>query len=210
MGNQTSLTQTQVDEVAALSDFTPDEINRLFRRFRKLDTDRSGALSVEEFMAIPELEHNPLVRRVVDTFDTNRSGEVDFKEFIQALNIFVKPDAEEEKLKFTFKIYDVDGDDYISNSDLFQVLKAMVGNNLNDTQLQQLVDRTIRQGDKDRDGVLSFNEFKLIVMEQGIGITDRLRVELSSLGSPPSGSPPAGGSSPPPSSSTSTSNSNQG
>ena len=45
----------------------------------------------------------------------------------------------------TFKIYDVDNDGYISNADLFHVLKAMVGNNLNEVQLQQPVDRTILQ-----------------------------------------------------------------
>jgi hypothetical protein len=37
-----------------------------------------------------------------------------------------------------FKIYDVDKDGYISNGELFYVLKLMVGNNLKDTQLQQV------------------------------------------------------------------------
>ena len=36
-------------------------------------------------------------------------------------------------------MYDVDGDGFISNKDLFLILKAMVGSNLNDTQLQVLV-----------------------------------------------------------------------
>lgn len=62
---------------------TPEELRKLFRRFKKLDTDGSGALSVQEFQAIPELEHNPLVTRVVTTIDSNKSGEVDFVEFIQ-------------------------------------------------------------------------------------------------------------------------------
>jgi hypothetical protein len=35
----------------------------------------------------------------------------------------------------------------------------MVGDNLNAIQLQQLVDRTIAQGDKDFDGKLSKEEF---------------------------------------------------
>jgi Ca2+-binding EF-hand superfamily protein len=34
-------------------------------------------------MSIPELEHNPLVKRVVETFDSDKSGEVDFMEFIK-------------------------------------------------------------------------------------------------------------------------------
>ena len=47
-----------------------------------------------------------------------------------------------------FRIYDMDNDGFISNGELFQVLKMMVGNNLKDTQLQQIVDKTILMNDK--------------------------------------------------------------
>jgi len=58
-----------------------------------------------------------------------------------------------------FKIYDIDRDGYISNGELFQVLKMMVGNNLKDGQLQQIVDKTIIYSDKDGDGRISYEEF---------------------------------------------------
>lgn len=58
-----------------------------------------------------------------------------------------------------FKIYDIDRDGYISNGELFQVLKMMVGNNLKDAQLQQIVDKTIIYSDKDGDGKISYEEF---------------------------------------------------
>jgi len=56
-------------------------------------------------------------------------------------------------------VYDIDGDGYIGNGELFMVLKSMVGNNLNDTQLQEIVDKTILEADEDKDGKLSFEEF---------------------------------------------------
>lgn len=56
-----------------------DEIKRLGKRFRKLDLDNSGSLSIDEFMSLPELQQNPLVQRVIDIFDTDGNGEVDFK-----------------------------------------------------------------------------------------------------------------------------------
>jgi serine/threonine-protein phosphatase 2B regulatory subunit len=58
-----------------------------------------------------------------------------------------------------FQVYDIDQDGFISNGELFQVLKIMVGNNLNEVQLQQIVDKTILEADKDRDGKISFEEF---------------------------------------------------
>ena len=43
-----------------------------------------------------------------------------------------------QKLLFAFKIYDIDKDGFISNGELFTVLKLMVGSNLKDSQLQQV------------------------------------------------------------------------
>lgn len=98
-----------------------DEIRRLGKRFRKLDLDNSGALSVDEFMSLPELQQNPLVQRVIDIFDADGNGEVDFKEFIQGVSQFSVKGDKSSKLRFAFRIYDMDNDGYISNGELFQV-----------------------------------------------------------------------------------------
>ncbi len=58
-----------------------------------------------------------------------------------------------------FRIYDIDQDGFISNGELFQVLKTMVGNNLTEKQLQEIVDKTILYSDKDGDGKISYEEF---------------------------------------------------
>ena len=42
---------------------------------------------------------------------------------------------------------------------LLQVLKMMVGNNLKEGQLQQIVDKTIIYSDKDGDSKISYEEF---------------------------------------------------
>ncbi|WKY11022.1 hypothetical protein Q1695_002956 [Nippostrongylus brasiliensis] len=141
------------------SNFDAYELRRLARRFKKLDIDGSGSLSVEEFMSLPELQQNPLVQRVIDIFDEDGNGEVDFREFIQGISQFSVKGDKNVKLKFAFRIYDIDRDGYISNGELFQVLKMMVGNNLKDSQLQQIVDKTILFHDKDGDGRISFQEF---------------------------------------------------
>uniref|UniRef100_A0A1I8IJT5 Calcineurin subunit B type 1 n=1 Tax=Macrostomum lignano TaxID=282301 RepID=A0A1I8IJT5_9PLAT len=70
------------------STFDMEELKRLGKRFKKLDIDGSGSLSVDEFMSLPELQQNPLVQRVIDIFDTDQNGEVDFKEFIDGVSQF--------------------------------------------------------------------------------------------------------------------------
>lgn len=56
----------------------------------------------------------------------------------------------------------MDRDGYISNGELFTVLKMMVGSNLKDTQLQQIVDKTIINADKDGDGKINYEGIKMI------------------------------------------------
>ncbi|XP_004677521.1 PREDICTED: calcineurin subunit B type 2 [Condylura cristata] len=145
------------------SHFDHDEVRSLCKKFKKLDLDHSGTVSLQEFMAVPQLQQNPLVRRVVDIFDIDGNGEVDLKEFIWGTSQFSVKGDEQQKLRFAFNIYDMDKDGFISNGELFQVLKMMVGTNLTDWKLQQLVDKTIIILDRDGDGKISFEEFSAVV-----------------------------------------------
>lgn len=129
----------------------------------KLDKDSSGTISKDEFLAIPGVANNPLAGRLLETFDKDGSGDVDFQEFITGLSVFSGKSEKDDKLRFAFEIYDIDRDGFISNGELYIVLKKMVGDNLESDQLQQIVDRTIMENDVDGDGKLDFQEFKRAV-----------------------------------------------
>ena len=77
-----------------------------------------------------------------------------------------------------FKVYDMDRDGYISNGELFLVLKMMVGGNLKDQQLQQIVDKTIMEADKNNDGKLDYNEF--LEMVNNTDVAKQLTLEVRS------------------------------
>ncbi len=100
---------------------------------------------------------------MIAIFDEDGGGDVDFQEFVSGLSAFSSKGNKEQKLRFAFKVYDIDRDGYISNGELFIVLKMMVGNNLKDQQLQQIVDKTIMEADLDGDGKISFEEFTQLV-----------------------------------------------
>ena len=107
-------------------------------RFKKLDTDHSGTVSLKELLELPELKQNPLTKRIMgiavdikpefiftccllEVFDSDGSGGVDFTEFITGMSTFSSQADTESKLRFAFKIYDIDNDGFISNGDLYQV-----------------------------------------------------------------------------------------
>ncbi|KAL9088638.1 MAG: hypothetical protein Q9159_002973 [Coniocarpon cinnabarinum] len=157
-----------LEKIAESSNFDRDEVERLRKRFLKLDKDGSGTLEASEFLSLPQVSSNPLSARMIAIFDEDGSGSVDFQEFISGLSAFSSKGNKEEKLRFAFKVYDMDRDGYISNGELFLVLKMMVGSNLKDGQLQQIVDKTIMEADRDHDGKISFEEFAGMV-ESGSG-----------------------------------------
>lgn len=110
----------------------------------KLDRDGNGSIDREEFLQIPQIANNPLASRMIAIFDEecvilrcvtaltmgSGGGTVDFQEFVAGLSAFSNRGEREEKLKFAFKVYDMDRDGFISNGELFIVLKQMVGSNL--------------------------------------------------------------------------------
>ncbi|CCM04019.1 uncharacterized protein FIBRA_06176 [Fibroporia radiculosa] len=157
-----------MEDMQRRSNFNASELERLKKRFMKLDSDGSGSIDREEFLQIPQIANNPLASRLIAIFDEDGGGTVDFQEFVGGLSAFSSRGGREEKLRFAFKVYDMDRDGFISNGELFLVLKMMVGNNLKDGQLQQIVDKTIMEADKDGDGKLSFEEFVQMVSNTDI------------------------------------------
>jgi len=178
MGNLTSqtLSEEQLNELQKGTNFSPNEIKKLYAGFKKIDLNGDGMLTKEEFYSIPAIERNPLADRVFGVFDTQKNNKVDFKSFLSALSVF-NAINKQEKIDFIFKIYDIDNDGYISNGELFTVLKGMVGENLNDVQLQQVVDKTILFADKDGDGKLSKEEFNE-VMKENKDIEEKMKIKF--------------------------------
>jgi serine/threonine-protein phosphatase 2B regulatory subunit len=147
-----------------------DDVDKLYHHFLRMDADGNGYIEREEFMQHPAVASNPLSRRVLDMFDTDGDGHVDFVEFVSGLAKFSARGDLNSRLRFIFDLLDLDGDGYISNGEMFIMLKRMTGGgdpssppgkgHLTAVQLQQVVDRTIRDLDTDGDGRLSWTEFK--------------------------------------------------
>ncbi|KAH9007152.1 calcium/calmodulin-dependent protein phosphatase [Lactarius hatsudake] len=152
-----------MEDMERRSNFNANELERLKKRFMKLDSDGSGSIDRNEFLQIPQIANNPLASRMIAIFDEDGGGTVDFQEFVGGLSAFSSRGGRDEKLRFAFKVYDMDRDGFISNGELFLVLKMMVGQ-----QFKEIVDKTIMEADKDGDGKLSFEEFTQMVANTDI------------------------------------------
>ena len=62
--------------------------------------------------------------RIFRVVDKNDDNQISFPEYIACLSILSNKAPKEEKLKFSFEIYDFDGDGFISSTDLRAVMAA--------------------------------------------------------------------------------------
>ncbi|XP_026312595.1 guanylyl cyclase-activating protein 3 isoform X2 [Piliocolobus tephrosceles] len=89
----------------------------------------SGLQTLHEFKTLLGLQGlnqkaNKHIDQVYNTFDTNQDGFIDFLEFIAAVNLIVQ-EKMEQKLKWYFKLYDVDGNGSIDKNELLDMFVAI-------------------------------------------------------------------------------------
>ena len=149
----------QMENEKAQINFDKNELKILYKNFISMDANKNGLIEPDEFFDVPELKDNPIVQRIINVFDKNGDGKISFYEFVWGLSALTSDAKLEEKQKIAFQIYDINNDGYLSNGDLFNSLKMLVGDNLTDIQIQQLSDRTLIAADKDLDGKISYEEF---------------------------------------------------
>ena len=70
MGNNQShsLPERVVYDIVDATDFSKQQVYRLYDRFQRLDKAETGYLTREDFLRIPELAINPLAERIIDMF----------------------------------------------------------------------------------------------------------------------------------------------
>ncbi|XP_063349855.1 calcineurin B homologous protein 2 isoform X1 [Pelmatolapia mariae] len=154
--------------------FSSAHLLRLYDRFESLDRDNRGYLSPDDFEALGGLAMNPIGGRIIDAFFSSGQDTVDFSSFVRILAHFRPadrnrnkegtqqelPNCRTRKLKFAFQLYDLDRDGKISREELLQVLRAMLGLQVTEEQLQSIAERAIQEADLDKDDAISFDEFK--------------------------------------------------
>ncbi|NWI70555.1 EFCB1 protein, partial [Todus mexicanus] len=88
-----------------------------------------------------------IMDRVFRTFDRDHNSYISVLEWVEGLSVFLRGTLE-ERIKYCFEVYDLNGDGYISREEMFQMLKNSL--------------------DYDHDGKLSFMDFEKAVRDENL------------------------------------------
>lgn len=133
-----------------------DALKKVYKQFLAIDRDKSGSVDITEFCRLLRVDRSPFVERLFSMFDTDRTGLIDLKEFVVGLSN-VGTEARENKVKFAFQVFDLDGSGNIDTEELRKIVKAT--NMASEKQLNRKVEWLMRQCDTDGDGQISYDEF---------------------------------------------------
>lgn len=169
--NTSALLAEEIEEISRQANLSQAEVKRLYKRFQKLDRTQSGTLDADELLMVPELAMNPLHPRFVSVFEN-----VNFTEFVNHMSAFSPASPPVKKVDFAFRMYDLDGDGFVSRDDLEGVLRMLVGDYIPSDTLRKLVAGVVEAADLDGDGLISRDEFTSAV--DVAGFASRLTVSF--------------------------------
>lgn len=169
--NQYSLKKHEVREFMQVTHFDYGEIDALYSHFMDIASrgrdDR--VIDKAEFQIGLGMGSSLFLDRLFHLFDESNKGVISFTEFIKGLSVLCTRGTLDEKIQFSFRIYDLDQDGKISKKELSSVLEACLRENfvkITKEQIGYVVESTFKQVDQNKDGMIDFDEYKRLVSKQ--------------------------------------------
>lgn len=165
--------------------FTRENLEWLEQLFRQA-LGHKQELSFEDFKKIVHSRNSFFAERVFQIFDRDNSGTVSLTEFLDSMHQFAGK-SPNDKIKFLFRVYDLDGDGLIQRSELQQVMKACMEENgmkFSDEQIEDLTLALFEDADTQRQGAISYESLKA-QLEKHSGLLENLSISIDRWLVPP-------------------------
>ncbi|XP_011305289.1 NADPH oxidase 5 [Fopius arisanus] len=140
----------------------------------------------EEFKKIVISKNPFFTERVFQIFDKDNSGTISLQEFLDAMHQFAGK-TPDDKIRFLFKVYDIDGDGLIQHRELEHVMRACMEENgmkFSDEQIEDLTLALFEDADQGNRGAITFAALKK-QLEKHEGLLENLSISIDRWMVPP-------------------------
>ncbi|XP_067009144.2 troponin C, isoallergen Bla g 6.0101 [Anabrus simplex] len=144
-----------------MDDLPKEQLDLLRKAFEAFDREKKGCIGTEMVGTILRMLEHPvdddILKEIINEVDADGSGELEFEEFCSLASRFlVEEDSEAllSELKEAFRLYDKEGNGYITTGVLREILKE-----LDDKLTKEDLDMMIEEIDSDGSGTVDFDEF---------------------------------------------------
>nr|BBB18811.1 calcium indicator protein OeNL(Ca2+)-230 [synthetic construct] len=145
---------------------TEEQIAEFKEAFSLFDKDGDGTITTRELGTVMRsLGQNPTeaeLQDMINEVDADGNGTIYFPEFLTMMARKMKDTDSEEEIREAFRVFDKDGNGYISAAQLRHVMTNL-GVKLTDEE----VDEMIREADIDGDGQVNYEEFEQMMTAKG-------------------------------------------
>lgn len=169
--------------------FDKHSVDRLEKLFRATVGDEKE-ITREQFQKIVVSKNPFFTERVFQIFDEDDSGAISLQEFIAAVHRFAGQ-TPDDKIRFLFKVYDLDGDGLIQHRELQHVMRACMEENgmqFSDEQLLELTTAMFEDADAENRGAITYEALKKQLGSHG-GLLENLSISIDRWLVPPKQEP---------------------
>ena len=144
---------------------TEDEIEEIKEAFDLFDTDGSGSIDPKELRAAMQSlgfeAKNQTIYQMITDLDKNKSGDIDFEEFLDMMTARMSDKDTREDINKVFRLFDDDTSGSITIRNLRRVAREL-GETMTDEELQEMIERA----DSNGDGAVSMDDFYNIMTKK--------------------------------------------
>ena len=172
--------------LASISHFDVATVRRLHTLFNNISASHTddGIIDAHELTEAMGLDADCLLARAIfRIFDRTQTKRINFRTWVTALSALSQRASVDEKIRFSFSLYDLNDDGAIDIGELRTLLQAAVRENVLDVteaEARQICDHTLRAVDRDGNGRVEYEEYRAVVMSSS-RFVDSFTVDVPAL-----------------------------
>jgi Ca2+-binding EF-hand superfamily protein len=109
---------------------TRDELHEFYKQFEKVDLERCGSLDIVEFLTMIDVFKTPFNERVFHLFDEDRSGRINFFEFVISIWNYCSL-TKVTLAMFAFDLFDRRSSGFLDREDVDEMFVSIYGRDVN-------------------------------------------------------------------------------